>query len=149
MDNTVAADTNHTDNDTLTSQQQADHDDLASAVGAAVSAHQLDLGHLDDPSTHHFHHQLKAPDFGQHDPSSNGHELDISQVDVSELNIPQISSGDDDEDHRDFNVEGLDNRPSDGFEKWSKPLTMRKACDLCHAAKQVSVASVLMGRAEW
>lgn len=99
----------------LTQQQQADHDDLASAVGAAVSAHQLDLDALRAAdAAHSFEHDLKAPDFGSGDVHGD------LEVDVSALNIPQMPSGDEDDVGRDFDI------PQDTYDKWSKPLTMRK-----------------------
>ena len=81
--------------DNLDSQQQADNDALASAVGAA--AHQLGLGHHDQP---HFHHNLQQPDFSDHHKvgvENGGHDVvDVGvDVDVHGLDIPTVGDEDD------------------------------------------------------
>lgn len=85
------------------SHHHTDHDDLASAVGAA--AHQLGLhasgvgvggGHH-----HHFHHPLTQPDFGRHkgiDDVDIGADVDVDvDVDVDSLGLP-VGVGEEDED---------------------------------------------------
>jgi hypothetical protein len=84
------------DEHALDSQQQADNDALASAVGAA--AHQLGLGSIDESGPgHHFHHQLQQPDFSQGHKDQDDHE----SVDVHGLDIPTLDEDDDDVMHGD------------------------------------------------
>ncbi|EIW71813.1 hypothetical protein M231_07006 [Tremella mesenterica] len=112
--------------DTMDPQQQADSEALASAVGAAAAAaHQLGL------RTHHhsqsFHHTLQQPNFSDH--KENGGD----QVDINQLDIPTV--GDDGDDGLgDLGLTmGDDLSPRGGY---GRPPSIRKACDLCHAAKQ-------------
>jgi len=183
-------------------EHQSDSDALASALGAIGAAQ-------DTSTTHHFHHQLQAPDFtqthhvgvgskspldhehdqhvhGLHgDPQSHahqhqhtglehdlGHSLDHhhhhnhgsldhstldhhddhSLVDVHALDM--VVHGGDGEDEIDLNPPneeldlnlGLGDQDDDLPQRsnhFGRPPSIRKACDLCHAAKQVGVASLL------
>ncbi|KAL0245823.1 hypothetical protein I308_104959 [Cryptococcus tetragattii IND107] len=140
-------------------QQQADNDALASAV--AASAHQLGLGplhgheHPDDGhhQPHHFHHALQQPDFsqghhhkdgeGHHDQGMDVHALDIPTVDEghhhvmehhqSELDLGLGSIGTPGE-MQGFDPGEMDQTPAEVYS--GRPPSIRKACDLCHAAKQ-------------
>jgi hypothetical protein len=139
------------------------HDDDTTELAAAAAA----AAALDVPQ---FHHPLQQPDFGQHhdhDPNKiedvhiehhiqHGHDdhhgLDVS---VHGLEIP------DDVTHDDLNLDLGMGTPQDvdldmGSNDFRRPPTIRKgkypgttrnrhtdivpACDLCHAAKQVSLA---------
>ncbi|ODN81473.1 hypothetical protein L202_01899 [Cryptococcus amylolentus CBS 6039] len=129
----------------MNEDQQADNDALASAVAAAeaAEAHQLSLEH-----PHHFHHTLQQPDFGQHK------EGDEHELGVHGLSIPSV-----DDHHRhhldqhgELDLQNLGGMGTPGdmggldmgdmgeqqHEVYSsgRPPSIRKACDLCHAAKQ-------------
>ena len=111
---------------------QSDSDALASALGA--------IGAGGDGTTHHFHHQLQQPDFSQsHKSPMHG---DDHHVDVHGLDIPvhgedevDLHGGDD----LDLGMmDGHDDDLPQRTNNFGRPPSIRKACDLCHAAKQVS-----------
>lgn len=113
---------------------QSDSDALASALGAIGATTGDDNG-----ATHHFHHQLQQPDF------SSTHKSPVEgdvEVDVHALDIPV--QGDDvgmhGEDDLDLGLGGMGTPEDDTPQRtnsFGRPPSIRKACDLCHAAKQV------------
>jgi len=111
---------------------QSDSDALASALGA--------IGAGADGTTHHFHHQLQQPDFSQ--PHKSPMHVEEHHVDVHGLDIPvhgedevDLHGGDD----LDLGMmDGHDDDLPQRTNNFGRPPSIRKACDLCHAAKQVS-----------
>lgn len=142
---------------------QSDSDALASALGAigGVPSHHHDD---DDETTHHFHHQLQAPDFSSHvvksplehdsnTPSQHNIQQDDTGVEIGDvvdveglanLDIPvQGDVGDMDlgqggEEELDLGMSHMDDMDDlPRTNSYGRPPSIRKACDLCHAAKQV------------
>ena len=119
--------------------QQSDSDALASALGAIGASNNA-------AAAHHFHHQLQQPDFSHK--GSLGQEHDHHVVDVHSLDIP-VGDGSDvsmHHHHRDGDFDlGLDMQDVGDdtparTNSFGRPPSIRKACDLCHAAKQVSIS---------
>lgn len=140
---------------------QSDSDALASALGAIGGSH-----HDHDEPTHHFHHQLQAPDFSSHishnlkspldqhisstptqDDFKDEAVVDVGHVDVDGLDRLEIpiqgedemdlgQAGEEDLDLTMTHMDDVDDYPSRGS-LYGRPPSIRKACDLCHAAKQV------------
>ncbi|KAL1409982.1 hypothetical protein Q8F55_003982 [Vanrija albida] len=123
--------------DALTTQQQQDNDAVAAAAAAAAAA-SLGLADLQPPQQHHFHHNLQQPDFS-HTHKDDGTPHD--EVDVHALEIPV--DGEDDVGLHDHDLDlslslagtphAVDTTPRASY---GRPPSIRKACDLCHAAKQ-------------
>ncbi|ORY28129.1 hypothetical protein BCR39DRAFT_535565 [Naematelia encephala] len=106
---------------------QADTDALASAVGAA--AQQLGL----DTDSHHFHHQLTQPDFSHSHKGDEHNHLDVHGLDMSVVDDDDgLHTGEEDLDFTGMGTPDTPQRTS----SFGRPPSIRKACDLCHAAKQ-------------
>ncbi|WVQ84868.1 hypothetical protein IAT38_007031 [Cryptococcus sp. DSM 104549] len=147
----------------MNDQQQADNDALANAV--AASAHQLGLAsHLDQhdphahahnqhahhqPHAHHFHHALQQPDFSQHKEGEDGSGMDVHALDIPTVDEQHHHVMDHGEPELDLNLgnigtpgdmDGIDMGDMDhstpDLYSSGRPPSIRKACDLCHAAKQ-------------
>lgn len=118
---------------TLNSQQQADNDALATAVGAA--AQELGLDDVDDVVVHGnghehehehdghvFHHTLQQPDFGQHLDKEEG-EGEVEgeeEVDVAGIALTSDDVGDD------FGLDLEDLDTGDDRPLFSRPPSIRK-----------------------
>lgn len=136
-------------------------DAVAAAAAAAAAAHQLGLSDLQS-SQHQHHHevnphhfQLQQPDFSQNIKDDSQGDVD---VDVHGLDIPTVEEqhnldlqqgldmGDHDDEGLDLGMEhSLGMTPEMEMEttrsgSYGRPPSIRKACDLCHAAKQVGSA---------
>nr|ODN94138.1 hypothetical protein L203_00314 [Cryptococcus depauperatus CBS 7841] len=141
-------------------QQRADNDALASAV--AASARQLGLGalHSDEEQQqhqphhpHHFHHALQQPDFSQshhhHKEGQQDHHgpMDVHALDMSGVDEPHhldhhetqlnLNLGDIDTASEMQTMEMHHDMEQQSQEIYNgRPPSIRKACDLCHQAKQ-------------
>ncbi|KAL7418340.1 hypothetical protein Q5752_006798 [Cryptotrichosporon argae] len=110
-------------------------DASVAAAAAAVAAQQF----------HFPHHHLQQPDFGQVHKDDDGvghHHVHHDDVDVHALEIPVNEHDDvglhDPDADLDLQLSGIESPHVDtpGRSAFGRPPSIRKACDLCHAAKQ-------------